>query len=203
MILDRATADGICVALNEASLLGVEYDPERHLVATTCSVLTLANDVDPAPCDPRRQIVLTDVGRIAAALRDGAWNDYEAPTIPFQVSELLAVVQSFGAQPLYGWEFVNTDDPNFANWQDRLSLDVRPPGGSMENRLSLFQEGAAKPRHLDLWIWFSEMHVRDAQGGVIPMEDFIAGGQRWWNALFAKDPRTRGHGIFPGDAPPP
>jgi hypothetical protein len=203
MILDRATAEGIGVALNEASLLGVEYDPEQNLVATTFSVLTLANDADPAPSDPRRQLVLTDVGRIAAALRDGDWNDFEAPTIPFQVSELLAVVQSFGAQPVYGWEFVNTDDPGFSKWQDRLSLDVRPSGGSTENRLSLFQEGDVRPRHLDLWIWFSEMHIRDAQGGVIPMEDFIVGGQRWWDALFAKDPRTQGRGIFLGEAPLP
>ena len=61
----------------------------------------------------------------------------------------------------------------------------------------LFQESATVDRHLDLWIWFDNMLIRDASGNTIELSDFIAGGQRWWDALYAGDSRTAGHGVIP------
>jgi hypothetical protein len=199
MKIDAETADGFGIALNEAKLLGVEYDPTRNLIATTFSVLTLPDDHSPEPMDPRVQIVFSGVGRVAAALRNAVWNVRDAETIPLEISDLLQVVRSFGGQPVYGWEFVNVDDPEFRHWEKRLSLDYYPPSGSTDNRINLFQESVVPERHLDLWMWFSEIHLRNSHGDVIAMEDFIAGADRWWTAMYSRDHRTSGHGISPLD----
>ena len=182
------------VALNEASFLGAEYDARRNIVGLTFSVLTLPDGDSPEPADARRQIILTNIGRIAAALREAFWNDTTAKTIPFSVSELLDVVQSFGGQPVYGWQFINNDDKTLDQWNRRLSLDIKVESGSQENRIMLFQEGSTVSRHLDLWIWFEGMFIRDAAGNTIEMADFAAGGRRWWDALHAGDSRTNGIG---------
>ncbi len=183
MKIDAKTAADIGVALNEATFLGAEYDPDRNLFGTTFSVLTLAEDDSPGPSDPRRQIVFSDVGRISAALRDSSWEVLSAETVPFGVSDMLSIVQSFGGLPIYSWESINNDDPALEQWEGRLSLDIAPPNGSLDNRINLFQE--AVYRHLDLWVWFDEIHIRDASGNEVMLSDFIAGGKRWWDAFSA------------------
>lgn len=193
------TAAEIGIALNEATLLGAEYEAQRNLVGLTFSVLTLPDDDAPEPADARRQFILTDVGRIAAALRDARWNDTTAHTIPFEASDLLAIVQSFGGRPIYGWQFINKEDNAFNEWKNRLSLDIKMDFGSLDNRLMLFQEGATTNRHLDLWIWFGGLLIRDANGRTITCEEFIAGGKRWWDGMYAGDSRTSGHGIVAGE----
>jgi hypothetical protein len=142
MRIDDHLAAGLGVALNEAALLGVEFVSDRSLVGVTVSVLTLPDDHSPEPADPRRQLILTQVGRIAVALRNGRWDDLSAPSLPLEASALLSTVQSFQAQPIYGWKFVNYEDPAWDDWKGRLSLDVQSASGSLTNRLRLFQEGA-------------------------------------------------------------
>jgi hypothetical protein len=62
----------------------------------------------------------------------------------------------------------------------------------------LFQESSdPQPQHLDLCIWFDELIIRKPDGVVVPLEDFAAGGARWWNGLYSGDTRTEGQGIFP------
>src|SRR5262245_59166433 len=198
MRIDEHLAKGLGTALNEGSLLGVEYDPIRRLVGVTVAVLTLPDDHSPEPADPRRQLILTEVGRVAAALRHSRWDDISAEPVPMEASGLLSTVQSFGGQPIYGWEFINYADRAWNVWKDRLSLDVRSDAGSRTNILTLFQEGATAKRHLDLWIWFEDLLIRDAQGNPIEPDVFVADGVRWWNAMHAGDPRTQGHGIVSG-----
>jgi hypothetical protein len=200
MKIDESTASEIGVALNEASLLGAEYNPDTNAVGLTLSVLTLPDDSSPEPEDPRRQIILTEIGRLAGVLTARQADPSSAAVEPFSVSDLLSVVESFGGQAVYGWDFINGDDHGFAKWRRNLSVDHRPREGSLENRIFLFQEGATDDRVLDLWIWFSDLIVRDAVGSTIPLDRFVADGKRWWDALYAHDPRTRGHGIVPGSA---
>ena len=188
MRIDDNTASDMGVALNEAIFMGAEYDPDRNLVATTFSVLTLPEDNSPEPFDPRRQIVLTNIGRIAAAMRVGSWDDPGAKIIPFEASDLLSVVQSFDGQPINGWEFINHEDSAFDDWKDQHSLDISPPNGSLDNRMVLYQEKG--DQSLVLLIWFDEFHIRDASGEVIELQDFIADGNRWWDALFDGGPRV-------------
>ena len=46
-------------------------------------------------------------------------------------------------------------------------------------------------------MWFDKLEIRDADEAVIPLEQFIADGKRWWDALYARDPQTSGRGIVP------
>jgi hypothetical protein len=192
MQIDSDAAAELGVAFNEADLLGAEYDAGRNLVATTFAVLTLPDDESPEPTDRRRQIIFSNVGRIVARLCEAR---SEAPPIPFAINDLLAVVQSFGGQPVYGWQFINPEAPGFECWPHRPSLLLEPPGGSLENRIALFQEGG--DRDLDLWIYFEDLSIRDPLGATISIAEFTAGGRRWWDALHAGDPRTQGRGIVP------
>jgi hypothetical protein len=196
MRIEDDTAAALGVALNEAALLGVEYDIEQNVANVTLSVLTLPNDRSAEPADPRRQLIVTSVGRVVAALRESRWDDVSAASLPFRIEDLLNVVQSFGGLPLYGWEFINGDDHGLAHWMRKPSLVLEPKGGSTTNRISLFQDGGN--RHLDLWIWFEDLQIRDTDGSPIALSEFTADGKRWWDALHADDPRTKGHGIIPG-----
>ena len=196
--LDEKTAAGIGLALNEASLLGAEYDHATNRFSATFSVLTLPDDDSPPPTDPRRQLLFNDVGRILASLRNAHWDEFSAEPVLFEISELRSVVESFGGQPVYGGEFINAKDRALKRWEKKPSLDVRPARGSFDNRLMLFQE-AGVTRHLDLWVWFSGVEVFDSSGEPIALSEFIEGAGRWWDALHERDPRTDGHGIQPLD----
>ena len=197
MRIDERLADGLGTALNEAALLGVEYDLARGLVGITVSVLTLPENDAPEPADCRRQLILTKVGRLAAALRNSRWDDVTASPVQLDAADLLSTVQAFGGQPIYGWRFINHADPAWDVWKDRLSLDVQSSDGALTNRLMLFQEGDTIKRHLDIWIWFEDLLIRDAAGNTIEPDEFVAGGVRWWDALHAGDARTQGRGIAP------
>ena len=198
MKLTQDQLDGLGVALNEATLLGLEVDPQRLRAAATLTVLTLPPD-GPEPADPRRQFIFYPVGRVAASLRHGRWDDAAAPVEAFSIEQLLSAVQSFGGQPVYGWKFIDRDD-GFSRWSRRLSLDFAGDHTAMEHSITLFQEGATQNKILEIRLWFRELEIRDPQGEVILLDDFIAGGVRWWDAMYAGDSRAQGHGIIPAKA---
>jgi hypothetical protein len=182
------------VALNEATLIGVEVNAERRAASLTFVPLSLPVAGAAPPDDPRVQFILSPVGRVAASLRDGLWNDAEASVERVALEELLNTVLSFKGLPVYGWEFLDRpDDDNFARWSDRLSLDWRSEPAGLSHTLDLFQAGGS--RHLDLRIWFDDLRILTPEKPDVSLDDFTAGGVRWWDALYAGDPRTAGHGI--------
>ncbi|MGH2848543.1 MAG: hypothetical protein ACRDL0_21490, partial [Thermoleophilaceae bacterium] len=73
--LTEEQKNGIGVALNEASLVGIEVDQERRWAGVTLAVLTLPPEGGPEPQDPRVKLILSPVGRLAASLRLGHWDD--------------------------------------------------------------------------------------------------------------------------------
>jgi hypothetical protein len=185
------------VALNEASLVGLEVEAAEDWAGLTLAVLSLPPDGGPEPGDPRVQLILHPLGRIAASLRQGAWDDDHAPVVPLGLEKLHAAVAGFGQQPIYGWEFLDVpEEKSFARWRDRLSLDWRGRGGGLAHTLDLFQESGTD-RHLDLRLWFDELRIFGADRTEIAFDDFTAGGVRWWDAMYAGDERTQGHGIVP------
>ena len=192
-MLSREQKTGLGVALNESTLLGVEIDTSRCLAAATLALLTLP-EVGPMPRDTRVQLRFEGVGRAAASLRRGHWNDPNAPVEVFRVEQLLAIVRSFGGLPIYGWQFID-QDADIATWDARLSLDWRCPEQEVAHSMRLFQEGP--DRHLDLAIWFRTLRFQTVDGRELPLADVIAGGKRWWDAFNANDPRTQGLGMFP------
>lgn len=187
------------VALNEATLIAVEVKPELHAAAVTLGVLALPSDDGPEPADTRRVLLLGSVGRIAASLRNGRWDDADAPVETFALDGLRDVVTGFAQQTIHGWSFLDVPaDETFDRWSDRLSLDWRAEPAGLTHTLDLFQGSAEGPaRHLELRIWFDELRIFEPDGTELPFDEFTAAGVRWWDALKAGDPRTAGHGIQP------
>lgn len=206
--LDADRCAELGVAINEASLLGVEVDAEQRAAGVTLSVLTLPPS-GPAPADPRVQFVFQPVGRVIASLRNGAWNEADAEIVPFEIDEMPRVVRSFGAQPVYGWDFfdVGGDDESGDEsgggengvalrrdaWMQQLSLDWGDQNDGMAHHLTLFQEGDGQ--HLDLRLYFDRFVICDPYGNQLDFGEFCRGGKRWWEALHAGDPRAQGQGI--------
>lgn len=187
--------EGLGIAFNEATVHGAELDAESRMAAITLSVLTLPEHGDP-PDDPRVQVLLSNVGRAAASLRLGNWNDAAARVVRFPPEELLRVVQEFGGCAIYGEEFFDLHEAELAKWNGRFSFDVSwSETGGRRHSFRLFQEGYE--RHLDVLIWFDELRLRDPAGNELSISDVIAGGRRWWKAFYAHDPRTQGNGVVP------
>jgi hypothetical protein len=182
------------VALNEATLLGVEADPPTRRAAVTFSVLSLPVE-GRSHGDRRVQLVFESVGRVAASLRLGRWDDPAATVELFDLSSLSSKVRSCAGLPVYGWDFFDIAEKTFPNLRGRLSVDVEFSAGERSHSLTLFQEGP--DRHLDLWLWFGQFTIKDADGKLIPLEEFTAGGARWWQAFNVGDPRTLDCGMIP------
>ena len=192
IMLTAEEKSGLGIAMTEATLLGAEVNVEERLAAVTLAVFTLP-EAGPVPQDRRLQFLLQGVGRVAASLRLGRWDDPTARVEPFTIEQLLPVVQSFGGCAIYGWEFIDRDD-DIARWADRLSLDWCAPEVPVSHSVLLFQEG--RNRHLDLAIWFQTLRCFTPAMDEVALTDVIAGGKRWWDAFYADDPRTRGLGIM-------
>ncbi len=139
---------------------------------------------------------LGKVGRISASLRHGEWDDETADVEPFSLEQLSEVVLSFHGLPIYGWEFIDPAEGSWQRWRDRLSLDETLGAHGTAHHIDLFQAGGTT-RHLDLRVWFDDLIVYDMAHTILSIEDFVAGGRRWWDALYAGDDRVQGHGIIP------
>jgi hypothetical protein len=187
---------GLNTALNESRLLSVQVDRRAHTATAWFDVLTLPTAGPPA-ANTVIGLVLGGVTRVAVSLREGLWNDETALVTPVTLDRLDAVVRAFGGQSIYGWEFIDPTEESWADWRGRLSLDEALSAGASQHVVQLFQEGADTARILDLRLWFTDLGVVDRDGRHITLEQFVAGGRRWWDALYAGDPRTAGHGIVP------
>lgn len=182
------------IALNEAELLGFEVAPDRRVAAATFRVLTLPEVGTPSE-DRRVQFLFHPVGRVAASLRNGRWDDASAAVVPFGIHELLSVVESFKGLPFYGWEFIDVHGAALQKWGDRLSLNWISGIDGVSHSITVFQDPG--DRILDLCVWFDDVEIRDPEGRAIPFDSFIASGKRWWDGFYAGDERTKGYGMFP------
>jgi hypothetical protein len=195
MSFSHELVEGLNIAMNEATCRGLEFDPQRAILGTTFEVLTLPESGPPSQ-DRRVQILFGTVGRLAARLLVGSQEQPYSTPVRFEAQDLLSISQEYAAMSIYGWQFINQDDSRiFAGWSDRLSLDYRSDGSGMDNTLDLAFVDSM--RDFRLRIWFSEILIRNPAGEVVPVEEFIAGGKRWWNAFNNGDPRSEGMGMYP------
>jgi hypothetical protein len=199
-VLSEDIGRGLNTALNESRLLSVQVDRVARTATVWFDVLTLPAE-GPASANTVVALVLGGVTRVAASLREGHWNDQTAAVTPFTLDGLDAIVRAFGGQSIYGWEFIDPTEESWADWRERLSVDEELSIAAHDHVLQLFQEGSDVARILDLRLWFTGLGVVDHEGRHIGLEHFVAGGRRWWDALYAGDPRTAGHGIVPLAAP--
>jgi hypothetical protein len=135
--------------------------------------------------DPRRTLRLTGCSRLAASYRGGTFDDPAAPVIPLDVEGLDRLLRRHGGGPVYGWEFVDSpaSERGFGAWEQRLSLDLTMSGRG-GHHLTLFQDLGGR-HHLDLRVWFADVSVLDGNGRRLDLDAFIAGGVRWWEAMYA------------------
>ena len=195
MELTEQQARGLGVALEEAVLLGLEVDAKKRIATATFAVWTLP-ETGPVPKDRRVQFMFTSVGRIAASLRKGLWNDPQAEVSKFRLEELPDVVQSFEGLPIYGLGFFDVPvSDNFDRWIHRSSLDLLLGQDGQGHTLDLFQ--ARLSCHLDIRLWFDDFYIRNSTGAEITLTDFIGDGRRWWERLLAGDKRTDEYGMYP------
>jgi hypothetical protein len=135
--------------------------------------------------DPRRTLRLTGCSRLVASYRAGTWDDAAAPVLPLDLEGLDRLLRRHGGGPVYGWEFVDSprSEREFRAWERRLSLDVSMSGRG-GHHLTLFQD-LGGVHHLDVRAWFADVSVLDGSGRRLDLDAFIAGGVRWWEAMYA------------------
>jgi hypothetical protein len=212
--MDPSVLDGLDVALNEADLCDCRINERTGEVRLLFVVLTLPEE-GPEPPDRRHLLSFTGVSRIVASLRKGGAADRPEEqglvdraegggegaagvVVPLVLEDLPSTVRSFGCQPVYGWSFFDVTDPNRAAWRSQPSIDFTVGQGRGEHSIDVFQVDPRPEEHgrrLDLRLEFDELKVLDARGRTVPLDEFVAGGRRWWAALRAGDPRVQGHGI--------
>jgi len=186
---------GINRALNEADLMAVRVADDGSEATVVLRVLTLPRD-GPEPGDRVRYLRCRPIGRVAASLRHGRWDDKSARVEHISPDQFSAVVASSVSQ-LYGWHFLDPPEDSWKHWRKRLSLDLSFRERS-DHVFEFFKDNLSDPvRHLDFRIWFDELEVFDQRSESISLQSFADGGTRWWDALYAGDPRTQGHGIRP------
>jgi hypothetical protein len=189
MKLTTEQYSGLNVAINEASLLALDFHLVNRKATVELRVLALPEEGRP-PEDTRIDLLLFPVGRVAASIvgSDGGVKQVG-------IGDLGDLVRSVGGQPIYGWEFFDPPPGNLADWSNRLSLDFRAGEAGLSHTLHLFQESTQGK--LDICLWFDEIEIRDPDGRELAIAGVIAGGKRWWDGVFSGDPRTSGSGIQP------
>jgi hypothetical protein len=181
--MDDAQREGLGIALNEALWLDLEVDPAGQWAIVWLQVATLPNSaVEPESL--RVQLVLSPVGRVAASLRHGLWNDEDAPVEAFSLDRLSAVVRSYVELPIYGWEFVDTGREQQQRWSERLSFDMTLAADGHNHTLLLFRDVSP---YLEVLIWFDNLDVRRADDTPVEIEEFMEGGRRFWDAVFGRE----------------
>ena len=198
MQIDEELRHRIGLALNEATLLGVEFDKEKNLVA--CSFALVAMDKNGnVPEDNRLLFIFKPVGRFVASLRNGHWEEQNAEVEKFEPEKILEIIQSFKGQSIYGWDFVNCGDKDFDTWTNRLSFDYSTGNKvGLTNTIDLFQEG--DNRHIDLRIWFDDFEILTPKYESVDLEEFLENGKRGWDAVYANNDKMSHFGIIPATA---
>lgn len=195
MLIDEELRHRIGLALNEATLLGVEFSKEKNLVI--CSFALIAMDKDGnVPEDNRCLFIFKPVGRFVASYRKGRWNDKTAEVEIFEPEKISEIVQSFNRLSIYGWDFINCGDEDFNTWNDKLSFDYSTENKiGFTNTIDLFQEGG--DRHIDIRIWFDDFEILAPKYELVELEEFLENGKRGWDAIYASNSKMSNFGIIP------
>lgn len=195
MKIDEKLRHKIGLALNEATILGVEFDEEKKLVSVSFAVVAIDKNGN-VPDDNRLLFIFKPVGRFTASYRNGHWDDKNATIEKFEPKDILEIIQRFQGQAIYGWDFVNCGDKNFDTWKDRLSFDYSTGDNiGLTNTIDLFQEDGDK--HIDFRIWFDNFEILTSKYEKVELQDFIDSGIRGWDAVYENNEKMGEFGIIP------
>jgi len=195
MKIDEDLRHKIGLALNEATILGVEFEKEKNIVSVSFAVISM-DKYGNVPEDNRLLFIFKSIGRFVASFRNGHWDDNNATVEKFDPENILEIIQRFRGQAIYGWDFINIGDDDFNNWKDKLSFDYfREDGQGFTNTIDLFQEGGNI--HIDLRIWFDDFEILTPKYEKVELEDFIENGKRGWDAIYGNNTKMDNFGIIP------
>jgi hypothetical protein len=184
------------LALNETDVLGIRLDRAGAWCDLFLHVLALP-ETGPLDPDARRILRLIMPGRMSILLRrDRLGQDGYGPVIP--VSSLDAVEDFFASLSwsgsMYGWKFL--DDPSLIrDWPARPSLTVEIRPGAAPHSLYWFnecgrEEGDTSAAYLiEGAVTFENLDVMRADATPQRLDEFIADGRRYWQALHGRDQR--------------
>ena len=152
--------------------------------------------------DPRRTLRLAGCSRLAASYRAGTGKTLRRRCCRsiWRGCDRAAAPERW--RPVYGWEFVDSprSERAFRSW--RAAAQPRPSmSGRGGHHLTLFQD-LGGVHHLDVRVWFADVSVLDGSGRRLDLDEFIAGGVRWWEAMYAGERSDLAPGIV-GAAPEP
>jgi hypothetical protein len=187
--------EGINLAIDEALLLDLALDLVLKSARITFEVFCIS-DKGEVPSDRRIVIHLKAISRISASLRHYDKNEKFIRTEKFDINNLEKIVKSFGGGGVYGTNFIRSGNDSLPAWAENVSLELSLGDDEGDYMIDLFQWNDS--RKLDFRIWFNSLIIKKASNEEkISVDDFIAGGKRWWEAFNRNDPRTRGFGMFP------
>ena len=83
MKVDEELRHKIGLSLNEATILGVEFDEEKKLVSVSFAVIAMDKNGN-VPNDNRLLFIFKPVGRFIASYRKGHWDDKNATIEKFE-----------------------------------------------------------------------------------------------------------------------
>ena len=141
MTLDIDKIAGLNVALNEATLIALDFDPVPRRANVMLELLSLP----PTDAAPKTTVALSlfPIGRLVISLSEsGTAKQVEIQTIS-------ALVESFRGQAIYGWEFIDPPNLNIAGLQNPLSLDYQGGDAGSSHVIHLFQD--TKERRTIRW----------------------------------------------------
>ncbi len=185
---------GINVALNEATLLGVEFNREQEIIAVSFAPVAL-DESGNVPSDNRVQFIFKPIGRFIASYRLGHWDDKSAEIVRFEPEQILEILEEFGQSSIYGWEFIDCTKESDYHWLDTLSFDYNSKNTTGKlHSIELFQAGIDK--HIDIKIWFDEFEIFSASYEKIEFKTFINNGKRAWDTIYSGDASDK-FGIIP------
>lgn len=173
--------DGLNLALNEAIIVGLDFDKERKTVYLTLYPIAIQQD-ETIPNDNRFLFAFRNVGRLASSLT----LEPETKAIKFDTNELSDKMSEFKNESLYGWEFIDNDEELiFKQWKDNVSFDkIFSDTFEKQHTIDLFQEDKYSKKTIDIRIWFDKIEMFDSDLEPFDAQTFIDNGKRGWDKLY-------------------
>ena len=172
--------DGLNLALNEAGLIGLDFDEKRKTVFVTFYPIAIQSD-GTVPQDNRFLFAFRNVGRLATSLT----LDKGEKAIQFSPAELAEKMNEYKNEQIYGWEFIDNGDKLIKEWESNMSFDyIMSAKFNEQHTIDLFQEDRYSKKSIDLRIWFDYLEIFDSQLNPITIQTFIDNGRRGWEKLY-------------------
>lgn len=178
--------DGLNLALNEATIIGLDFDEKCKTVYITFYPIAVQKDGN-IPDDNRFLFAFGNVGRLASSFT----LDKDTPAIKFDPNQLGDKMSEFKNEQLYGWEFIDNGEVVFMDWSDNKSFDLIISNDyDKQHTIDLFQEDKYTRKSIDIRIWFDNIEIFDSNLNPFSIQTFIDNGKRGWDKLYESGWKT-------------